>query len=1078
MLIDSGFVTSSLRISGSFTQTGNSVITGSLIATQGITGSLFGTASWANNVISASFATNAASATSASFATNAANATTASFATSTISASYTLSASYATGSGFASSASFTLSSSIASRAVTASYAITASYLSGSVDSASYAVTAATASRALNANTASFASFAITASIADNAITASRALNANTASFATSAANATTASFATSAASATSASFATLAASATSSSIATSAVTASSADNFNVRNTLTVTTIVAQTITSSTDFVTGSTRFGSLITNTHQFTGSVSVSGSITVTPGVTNDLTASRAIQANTASFATSAATSTSASFATSAASATSASFATSAASATSASFATNAANATSASIAANAVTASRALNANTASYVQLAASASYALTASHALNAGGGITGLSNFIATGSVSASVDVTPTQIFRVISGSSTFIQVNNSGNVGIGTTSPGTRFEIKSSAANNLGGLLLRATSTANFPAILYENSGNGGTLDLYNSATLTTRINSNGDSYFNVGNVGIGPTLTSPTARLHISSSANNALRIESQDPGDPIPTVYIEGNKGGAANYTATLIELRSNIEFRGKGIHMTTSASNAMWFAGIPYQGSAYQIGYDASANRLPYTYESASLFIDTSRNIGIGTTAPNQRLDVVGRLKFRSNGVSSAGHWLTGNNGSEDVFVGLQGNSSTDAFGIYSGGSWRFTILNGGNVGIGTTSPAGQLEVTRPSSGFHLILNSSHPNSASYTQYRVNGSGGWEHGMAGLADSYKYYFSYGAIGAANAKVTFQNDGNVGIGTTSPGAALDVNGRIRLGSNAQTEIYSSGNRVLFRAENSDNVAQFATYGMFLPVTGQTFNLYLAGSMQLGYTDTSPVISMARGSSGAITYIQLAANGSSYFNGGSVGIGTTSPGAILDVVGNQTRISGNSSTTGELSVFSGQLGSTAVQRLLVSQSYADVYQLRVRGISAGVFNSTTYALIDTAGTGYFAGDVVAFYSFSDANLKTNISPITNALDKVVKLKGVNYEWKDGYRVGRQEIGLIAQQVEEVVPEVVRTQTRLEGEQQNNYKTVDYDHLTALLIEAVKEQQKQIDELKYLLQNK
>jgi hypothetical protein len=86
----------------------------------------------------------------------------------------------------------------------------------------------------------------------------------TASFATSASQAITASYILNAISASFAS------------------TASSADNFLVRGTLTAQTIVAQTITSSTDFVTGSTRFGSLISNTHQFTGSVSMTGSLTV----------------------------------------------------------------------------------------------------------------------------------------------------------------------------------------------------------------------------------------------------------------------------------------------------------------------------------------------------------------------------------------------------------------------------------------------------------------------------------------------------------------------------------------------------------------------------------------------------------------------------------------------------------------------------------------------------------------------------------------------------------------------------------------------------------------------------
>ena len=80
--------------------------------------------------------------------------------------------------------------------------------------------------------------------------------------------------------------------------ATTAATASSADNFTVRGTLTAQTINAQTITSSIEFVTGSTRNGSITANTHQFTGSVSISGSLAVIAGVTNQLTASHVLTA------------------------------------------------------------------------------------------------------------------------------------------------------------------------------------------------------------------------------------------------------------------------------------------------------------------------------------------------------------------------------------------------------------------------------------------------------------------------------------------------------------------------------------------------------------------------------------------------------------------------------------------------------------------------------------------------------------------------------------------------------------------------------------------------------------
>jgi hypothetical protein len=92
----------------------------------------------------------------------------------------------------------------------------------------------------------------TASIATTALTASFVANAQTASYVL---NAVSSSF---------------------------ALTASSADNLLVRNTLTAQTLVVQTITSSVDFVTGSTRFGSISANTHVFTGSVSISGSLIV----------------------------------------------------------------------------------------------------------------------------------------------------------------------------------------------------------------------------------------------------------------------------------------------------------------------------------------------------------------------------------------------------------------------------------------------------------------------------------------------------------------------------------------------------------------------------------------------------------------------------------------------------------------------------------------------------------------------------------------------------------------------------------------------------------------------------
>ena len=96
------------------------------------------------------------------------------------------------------------------------------------------------------------------------------------------------------------------------------------------------------------------------------------------------------------------------------------------------------------------------------------------------------------------------------------------------------------------------------------------------------------------------------------------------------------------------------------------------------------------------------------------------------------------------------------------------------------------------------------------------------------------------------------------------------------------------------------------------------------------------------------------------------------------------------------------------------------------------------------------------------------FYSESDIALKENVAPIDNALDKVLNLFGVSFNWKANQA---KSIGVIAQDVEKVVPEIVSNSS-------SGSKTVSYDALIPILIEAVKEQQKQINDLKARLNEK
>ena len=93
------------------------------------------------------------------------------------------------------------------------------------------------------------------------------------------------------------------------------------------------------------------------------------------------------------------------------------------------------------------------------------------------------------------------------------------------------------------------------------------------------------------------------------------------------------------------------------------------------------------------------------------------------------------------------------------------------------------------------------------------------------------------------------------------------------------------------------------------------------------------------------------------------------------------------------------------------------------------------------------------------------FVQGSDSRLKDNITPLTNSLDKVKSLRGVEFDWNSGVNEGTHDVGLIAQDVEAVLPEAV-------GTQEDGYKNLAYTKVIPLLVEAMKEQQVMIDALK------
>ena len=142
-------------------------------------------------------------------------------------------------------------------------------------------------------------------------------------------------------------------------------------------------------------------------------------------------------------------------------------------------------------------------------------------------------------------------------------------------------------------------------------------------------------------------------------------------------------------------------------------------------------------------------------------------------------------------------------------------------------------------------------------------------------------------------------------------------------------------------------------------------------------------------------------------------------------------------------------------------LSSTTGYSTTINQNLLTTSDVQFNSLGIGMAASATAGRIDAS------GDVVA-YSTSDKNFKENITPIENPIEKIRMISGNTYDWKadmkEFHGFEGNDVGVIAQEIEAVLPQLVTTR-------ETGYKAVKYDKLVALLIEGMKAQQNQIDNL-------
>ena len=315
-----------------------------------------------------------------------------------------------------------------------------------------------------------------------------------------------------------------------------------------------------------------------------------------------------------------------------------------------------------------------------------------------------------------------------------------------------------------------------------------------------------------------------------------------------------------------------------------------------------------------------------------------------------------------------------------------------------------------------------------------------------------------------------------------TVISDLDINITTDTSGRVTDANGSVA------TRTLTAANLSLGNVTNESKGTMFTsptfTGTPLAPTAAANTNTTQIATTAYVQTELTDLIGGAPGTLDTLNELAAAINDDSdYASTLTTALGTKAPiesptftGTVSGVTAAHVglgNVTNESKTTMFASpTFTGTVsGVTAAHVGLGSGDDVTFGTIRVDDATASTVK-TNGALIVDGGVGIggalnVGGDIVA-YASSDERLKDNIELITNPIEKVQSLKGVTWDWNsnaDELQQSLPNVGVIAQDVEKILPQLVI-------DRDNGFKGVDYAKLTGLLIEAIKDQQKQIDELK------
>jgi len=424
---------------------------------------------------------------------------------------------------------------------------------------------------------------------------------------------------------------------------------------------------------------------------------------------------------------------------------------------------------------------------------------------------------------------------------------------------------------------------------------------------------------------------------------------------------------------------------------------------------------------------------------------------------------------------------------IYFDHRATGNTGSFAFRNGTGGGTTLLTIASTGAATFSSSVTAQsFNAVSANPFLVLNDTSGSAAGSVTFQNNGTQKFNLTTIASTNDFALY-NNGGTNSFNLYVKHSN-GNVGIGTASPGAKLDIAGSdiemIRLSSSATNGSYISfrnsgtlngvigtGSNIIAGISNSD-LALWANGLMAFQAGGsERMRITSAGNVGIGTTSPSQRLTVSGG------YISQVDGGVSTFLGydgtGSL-VGTTTNHYLRFITKNTERMritsggellinaTSNSATSDDGSKF------VSNGRLFQVSSLSDNSQE-----SLSMYSTTASAYrfyVGWAGTIFATNTTIS--SLSDARVKENIRDLDSGLDKIMALKPRLFDWKEGKGKDiKNDRGFIAQEFEEVFPDLIDEYKQELEEGEEPYKSVRAD-LIPVLVKAIQELKTEIDSLK------